>query len=58
MAKRTSAEIAQTLINEGTIIKVFGYTNPTYIVESHGHTYTIENAFSKKPKITQHKEKT
>lgn len=51
-SKLTAKEQAQILINEGTIKKVIGYTNPTYIVESHGHTYQIDNAFTK-PKIKQ-----
>ena len=51
--KLTTKEKAQILINDGIVKKVIGYQNPTYVVESHGHTYKIENAFSKSPKITK-----
>ena len=51
-SKLTDREKAQILINEGTVKKIMGYTNPTYIVESHGHTYQIDNVFTK-PKIKQ-----
>lgn len=52
-SKVTTKEQAQILLSEGTVKKVIGFQNPTYIVESHGHTYRIENSFSNKPKITQ-----
>ena len=55
MAKTTklsTKEQANILISEGTIKEIIGYQNPTYIVESHGHTYQIENVFTK-PKIKQ-----
>lgn len=50
--KLTDKDKAQILINEGTVKKVIGFTNPSYIVESHGHTYQIDNAFTH-PKIKQ-----
>ena len=56
MAKQTklsAKEQANILISEGTIKEIIGYKSPSYIVESHGHTYRIDDAFSRKPKITQ-----